>query len=173
MFDRARCVNSLAAVRLIAAALFSSAIASDEASCQSIDAPDTVIVRSGRLRLHPLLWRPRGDGPFPAILHMHGTSGRRFDRDPDAMGPRSGVMATCCCSCFVGARGLSADQGDNITELLTPRQADSGAAAFNRLQLHLLETDHLDDAVAGLAYLRSLGFVDRQRIGVVGHSFGG
>lgn len=160
-------------MRAVVAALVVSVIASGRASCQSIDAPDTVIVRSGALRLHALLWRPRGPGPFPAILHTHGSSGRTFDRDPAAMGATFARHGYVLLFLFRRGQGLSADQGDNITEVLAQRQADSGAAAFNRLQLHLLETDHLDDALAGLAYLRSLGLVDRQRIAVVGHSFGG
>src|SRR4030095_712540 len=51
--------------------------------------------------------------------------------------------------------------------------ADSGEDARNRLQLQLLETDHLDDALAGVAFLRSLGVVNPRRVVVIGHSFGG
>jgi len=51
---------------------------------------------------------------------------------------------------FRRSQGLSASHGANINEVLERRQADSGAAASDRLQLRLLETDHLDDAVAGL-----------------------
>ena len=34
-------------------------------------APDTVVVRNGRVTLRALLWRPAGRGPFPAILVNH------------------------------------------------------------------------------------------------------
>lgn len=74
---------------------------------------------------------------------------------------------------FRRAQGLSADQGSNISELLARREADSGSAAFNRLQLQLLETDQLEDCLAGLRVLRLLPQVDPRRIGFVGHSFGG
>ena len=41
------------------------------------------------------------------------------------------------------------------------------------MQLQLLEHDELDEATAALARLRGRADVDAQRIGVVGHSFGG
>jgi dienelactone hydrolase len=41
------------------------------------------------------------------------------------------------------------------------------------MQLHLLEHDELDEARAGLTFLRTLSGVDSHRLGSVGHSFGG
>jgi dienelactone hydrolase len=40
------------------------------------------------------------------------------------------------------------------------------------LLLVLLTTDHLNDASAGLAFVKTLPFVDAHRIAVAGHSFG-
>jgi dipeptidyl aminopeptidase/acylaminoacyl peptidase len=48
-----------------------------------------------------------------------------------------------------------------------------GQEARNQRQLRLLEGDEMQDAVAGLAYLRALRDVDPKRVAVVGHSFGG
>jgi len=45
------------------------------ARAQSSDGPEDVLIHSGRITLHALLWRPQGRGPFPAILFNHG-SGR-------------------------------------------------------------------------------------------------
>jgi dienelactone hydrolase len=50
--------------------------------------------------------------------------------------------------------------------------AAGGLPARNALQLRLLETDELQDALAGLTYLRGLPRVDPSRVAVVGHSFG-
>ena len=155
------------------ALLFAAAVPEARATGQLPRAPDTVVVSSGSLRLRALLWRPKGAGPFPAVLHTHGSSGRTFDRDPNALGATFARHGYVMLLVFRRGQGLSADQGDNMTEILARRQADSGAASFNRLQLQLLETDHRTDAFAGLAYLRALGFVDPRRIAVVGHSFGG
>jgi dipeptidyl aminopeptidase/acylaminoacyl peptidase len=48
-----------------------------------------------------------------------------------------------------------------------------GEEARKHLQLVLLTTDHLDDAGAGLSFLKNLPYADSQRIAVAGHSFGG
>ena len=41
------------------------------------------------------------------------------------------------------------------------------------MQLRLLEHEELDEATAGLSFLRALPYVDRTRAAVAGHSFGG
>lgn len=41
------------------------------------------------------------------------------------------------------------------------------------MQLVLLTTDHLDDLMAGLSYLKTRPSVDPRRVALVGHSFGG
>ena len=48
-----------------------------------------------------------------------------------------------------------------------------GQEARQRLQMVLLTTDHLDDVMAGLAYLKRAPGVDAGRLAVAGHSFGG
>ncbi len=69
--------------------------------------------------------------------------------------------------------GLSAVQGTNAITLLNAERAAHGQSARNDVQLRLLEGRELDDALAGLAVLRARPDVDRTRIVVVGHSFGG
>jgi dienelactone hydrolase len=51
--------------------------------------------------------------------------------------------------------------------------ATKGQEARNQLQLRLLEIDEMDDALAGLQFVRTLPEVDRERVAVAGHSFGG
>jgi dipeptidyl aminopeptidase/acylaminoacyl peptidase len=58
-------------------------------------------------------------------------------------------------------------------ELLERERAAKGDDAANRLQMRLLETAQLDDALAGVRFLRALPGVDARRVAVVGHSFGG
>ena len=79
--------------RLAAAALTASTIALAlalplvaRAADKASGGPETVVVQSGALELHALLWRPDGHGPFPAVLFNHGSwpgrdtpSGRRPD----------------------------------------------------------------------------------------------
>jgi dienelactone hydrolase len=49
----------------------------------------------------------------------------------------------------------------------------NGEEARKGLQLRLLTTDHLDDVIAGLSFLKKLPRVDANRIAIAGHSFGG
>jgi carboxymethylenebutenolidase len=141
---------------------------------QASSAPDTVVIQNGALRLHALLWRPAGRGPFPAVLFNHG-SGNTAERQlaqAAAVGPvfaRHGYVLL-----FVFRRGsaLSADQGTSAVDLLDRELAAHGQEARNTLQLRLLEGDQLSDALAGLAYLRGLADVDTGRIAIAGHSFG-
>jgi dienelactone hydrolase len=51
--------------------------------------------------------------------------------------------------------------------------AEDGQPGRNRAQLKLLETDELDEALAGLSFLRRLPEVNMRRMVVAGHSFGG
>ena len=48
-----------------------------------------------------------------------------------------------------------------------------GFEAANRLTVHLLETEQLDDQIAGLAYARQLEFVAPNQIAVAGCGYGG
>lgn len=139
-------------------------------SGQTVRGPRTVIVRSGSLRLRALLWQPKGRGPFPAILFSPGSGQNPSPDIPGRVFAKHGYV-------FLGlyrrGQGLSAGQGDESGSLVQRERAANGDDAANRLQLRLLETDQLDEQLSGLAFLRSLPGVDRQRIAVVGHSFGG
>lgn len=74
---------------------------------------------------------------------------------------------------FRRGQGPSADQGPFLPDLLQREQLAKGEQARQRLQLRLLTTDHLDDVLAGIAFLKTSPGIDPARIAVVGHSFGG
>jgi carboxymethylenebutenolidase len=146
--------------------------------------PDTVIVPSGALKLRALLWRPRGPPPFPAVLFNHGSGhGVRApsgDYDEHTMEWQAGILGPVFARhgylfLYVLRRGtgLSGDQGTNSSDRWDRELATNGREARNRLQLQLLETGELDDALAGLAFLRQSPEVDPHRVAVAGHSFGG
>ena len=140
-------------------------------------APETVVVPSGTLRLAGLVWRPAGRGPFPAILFSHG-SGLRVDSAvalarAHAVGPIFAKHGYVCLYLFRRGYGLSAGHGESLKDALERETKARGEEARSRLQVRLLNTDHLDDVTAGLSFLRSLAGVDANRIALVGHSFGG
>jgi carboxymethylenebutenolidase len=131
---------------------------------------ETVVVQNGKLKLHAQIWRPDGKGKFPGILFNHGRGGTPH---PEILAPlfvKHGYVFLA-----IARRGewISADQGEFINNLLDHENEKKGAEAAKQLQVKLMETDHLNDALAGLAYLKKLPYVDANRIAVVGHSFGG
>jgi carboxymethylenebutenolidase len=69
-------------------------------------------------------------------------------------------------------QGLSADQGPFMQDLL--KQAETkGADARKQLHYQLITGSQLDDALAGLTFLKAASDVDPNRIAIIGHSFGG
>jgi len=153
------------------------------AFCQTSQpiAPRIVDIPSGNLHLKAYLWEPTGPGPFPVVLFNHGAGAA------DAQHTAEQTMAEAAASlapvflkhgyaflylCRRG-QGLSADQAPFIQELLQHEEAASGKEARQHLQYILLTTVQLDDALAALSFLKTAPGIDRKRIAIVGHSFGG
>jgi dienelactone hydrolase len=99
------------------------------------------------------LYRPRGDGPFPAMVLLHGCSGlsEHYERWASWL-TEEGYAALVVDSFF--AR--------HISNICGPQ---------GRMTLSV--SDRVWDALGALAYLQSLPLVDRDRIGVIGWSHGG
>lgn len=145
---------------------------------QSHTGPDTVDIPSGNLILKGLLWHPDGHGPFPTIIFCHGSY---EDRDTinsvveqtSLLGPVFAKNGYIFFIIFRSGVGLSKREGLNSAELMKTAYHEKGQEARNRVQLSQLETDQLANMTAGLAYLRKKETVDKKRIAVIGHSFGG
>jgi carboxymethylenebutenolidase len=143
--------------------------------------PETVIVRNDSMTLHGLLWRPRGRGPFPAILFNHGSGRTReelerfgpYEEQAGILGPVFTRHGFVFLFLFRRGVGLSADQGTSSVDLMNAEFAAHGQDGRNTVQLRLLETTEMSDAVAGLTFLRALPEVDPHDVAIVGHSFGG
>jgi carboxymethylenebutenolidase len=151
------------------------------ASGQSTRGPETVVVHNGPIILHALLWRPLGHGPFPAILLNHGSGRSReelerlgpYEGQAEVLGPVFARHGYVFLFPFRQGVGLSADQGPSAIDLMISELAAHGENARNVLQLRLLENRELSDAAAALAFLRGLPEVDKRKVAIVGHSFGG
>jgi carboxymethylenebutenolidase len=145
--------------------------------------PEIVVVPSGSLRLKGFLWRPisSAPSPAPAVLFVHGsgstdaahTCGFTVAETAEKLGlvfAKHGYAFLYLCR---RGQGLSADQAPFMEDLLQTEKAARGNEARKHLQFVLMTTDHLDDELAGLSFLKSLPGLDARRIAVVGHSFGG
>ncbi|HLZ12440.1 MAG TPA: dienelactone hydrolase family protein [Candidatus Acidoferrum sp.] len=143
--------------------------------------PETVVVHNGSAALHAMIWRPQGNGPFPAILMNHG-SGRTpedlvrlgpYEKNAEILGPVFARHGYVFLYLFRRGVGLSTDQGANAIDLMTKEAAAHGQEARNALQMQLLENREMDDAASALKFLRSLPSVDARDVSLVGNSFGG
>ena len=139
---------------------------------QSLSPPETVVVQSGALKLHGLLWWPAGGGPFPAVLFNHGSGSNPEPRLPGALGPVFARHGYAFLWLFRRGAGLSSDQGADSGTLMARALAEKGQEGRNEVQLQLQEIE-LRDVMAGLAFLRAHPGVDGGRVAIAGHSFGG
>jgi carboxymethylenebutenolidase len=127
------------------------------------------------------MWKPAGAGPFPAVLFNHGRSEDPQQHTPtltitaaaQVLGPVFVKHGYAFLYLFRRGEGLSADQGQFIGDLSRREESERGDEARKHLQFVLMTTDHLDDVLAGLAFVKRLPEVDARRIAVAGHSFGG
>jgi dienelactone hydrolase len=121
--------------------------------------PAIVAFPSGPRTLHGFLYRPAGDGPYPAVVYNHGSEAMPGDRRDEAVFyvPHGFVL-------FVPHRrgqGRSSDAGVYIGRLT------DGARVVEELDAQT------DDVIAAVEYVHSLPYVDAARIAVAGCSFGG
>ena len=166
-------MNALTALLL---AIASSAVLALQPSPQASPVPERITVASGSKMLRGLIWRPAGNGPFPAILFNHGSYLSKEPMSPDTpekLGPLFARHGYEFLFFFRQGIGLSADQGTADGDLMARALAEHGNEARNRVQLDLLNGEQLDEVRAGLQFLLQRRDVDARRIGVVGHSFGG
>ncbi len=144
-------------------------------------APQIVDVRSGPLHLKAYFWKPAGPGPFPGVLFNHGsgaadaqhTAGQTMAEAAANLAPvflKNGYAFLYLCR---RGQGLSADQAPFMQEVLQREESARGKEARQHLHYVLVTTEQLEDALAGLAFLRTAPGIDSKRIAIVGHSFGG
>ena len=145
---------------------------------QDLHIPDTAIVRSGNLTLRGLLWHPDAVGKFPAVIFCHGsyeTGDTTFDvvQNIASIGPLFAKHGYLFLGLFRRGVGLSQGQGQNSADLMAKALRENGQEGRNSSQLQQLQTDQLQDMLAGLDFLRKMNDVNKDRIAVAGHSFGG
>jgi dienelactone hydrolase len=102
-------------------------------------------------RIAGVLRKPNGDGPFPAVVLMHGCGGVQPGNEQWVTEITKWGYVTLMVDSF-GPRGLS--------EICTN---------FGRLGV----TDRTFDAYGALAYLQTMPFVDKDRVALMGWSHGG
>jgi carboxymethylenebutenolidase len=91
----------------------------------------------------------------------------------DALGPVFAKNGWVFFGPYRRGQGLSASAGKYIGDEIAAATKTGGLASGAATMVRLLETDHLNDQLAALAWLRTQNFVKADRIAVAGNSFGG
>jgi carboxymethylenebutenolidase len=139
-----------------------------------LPAAESVSFPSGSLTLHGVLYKPEGAGPFPAVVYNHGSAPGMLSKDAfEALGPVFASRGWVFFGPYRRGQGLSASAGPFIGDLIEAARKTGGIRAGAATMVRLLETDHLSDQLAALAWLRAQPFVRPNRIAVAGNSFGG
>jgi carboxymethylenebutenolidase len=137
-------------------------------------ASEIVTFPSGGRELHGVLFKPDGAGPFPTVVYNHGSAAGMLSQQAfDALGPIFVRHGWVFFGPYRRGQGLSAQAGPFIGDQIEAAKKQGGTAAGAAMMVRLLETDHLDDQLAALVWLRKQAFVDPERIAVAGNSFGG
>ena len=118
-----------------------------------------VTVGTGAWRLPGTLALPKGDGPFPALVLIHGSGPN--DRD-ETIGPNKPFadLAT-----GLASRGIAVLRFDKRSKVYGSSMAATGDLT--------VKDEVIDDAVAAVAAARANPHIDPTRVFVLGHSEGG
>jgi len=135
---------------------------------------ETVTFPSGEITLHGVIYKPEGPGPFPAVVYNHGSAPGMMSQEAfAALGPVFASHGWVFFGPYRRGQGLSASAGPYIGDQIAAAQKAGGVSAAAATMVRLLETNHLDDQFAALAWLRKQSYVQPNRIAVAGTSFGG
>jgi Dipeptidyl aminopeptidases/acylaminoacyl-peptidases len=124
------------------------------------------------LTLEGYVYRPSGSGPYPAIVWNHGSEAD----------PYSNEQFLAMAEYFVPAgyvffapirRGQSGSEGAYIQDTLEQIRSTMSPEEGKNYFVHLMETEQLNDQLAGLNWLRAQNYVDGNRVAVMGCSYGG
>jgi carboxymethylenebutenolidase len=137
-------------------------------------AADIVAFPRGKLTLHGVSYKPEGTGPFPAVVYNHGSAPGMLSSEAfEALGPAFASHGWVFFGPYRRGQGLSASAGPFIGDQIAAAEKTGGTSAAGAAMVRLLETDHLNDQLAALAWFRQQRFVRPDRIAVAGTSFGG
>jgi pimeloyl-ACP methyl ester carboxylesterase len=108
------------------------------------------------VKLAGTLTRPKGDGPFPAVLLIAG-SGQQ-NRNEEVLGHKVFLVLAD----YLTQRGIVVLRADK-----------RGVGKSTGKYAEATSADFADDALAGVEYLKTRKAVDPHKIGLIGHSEGG
>src|SRR5215471_3914403 len=112
-----------------------------------------VTFKSGDLSLVGYVYHPDGNGPFPTVIWNHGSEPNPGARQFDAV---ASVFVPAGYAVFAPVRrGQGGSEGTYIIDAVNALRARRDGSALSAT-VKLLETEQLDDQLAGLAYAKTL-----------------
>jgi dienelactone hydrolase len=134
------------------------------------DPGEAITYRSGPYELQGTIYKPKGPGPFPAVLWNHGS-----EKNP---GPQPELAAFYTSHGFVlftpirhGHGGMPGDYIVDLNDRFLAEHKDNEMLAW-KLMVPLHEVYNADVAAA-TDWLKAQSYVDRTRIVITGVSYGG
>jgi pimeloyl-ACP methyl ester carboxylesterase len=112
--------------------------------------------KKAKVKFAGTLTLPKGDGPFPAVVMITGSGPQ--NRDEELLGHKPFLVI----SDYLTRRGIAVVRVD-----------DRGVGGSTGDNNSSTSADFAEDALAGVAFLKSRKEIDAQHIGLIGHSEGG
>ncbi len=159
VFDKAGRIAGFQFIPSLPPAIYEVPDYADPASFEE----EEVAIGSEEWRLPGTLSVPNGDGPFPALVLVHGSGPN--DRD-ETLGPNKPFKDIAW---GLASRGIAVLRYDKRTYVYGPKMV---ADRDLRASLTVKE-ESIDDALHGVAFLEERDKVDASGIFVLGHSLGG
>lgn len=144
-----------------------------QAATAFAEEPRIVAFSSGDLTLRGELFLPAGQGPFPLVLYNHGSAPKMASSQASAIiGPMFAKKGWAFFMPYRRGQGLSENQGNYILDEIRSAKWSLFGNSSKKM-VNLLKTDHLNDQLAALAWLKQQDVVLKDRIVAMGNSFGG
>lgn len=117
------------------------------------------VIENGQWKLPAVLTLPKGDGPFAAVILVHGSGPNDMD---ETIGPNKPFKDIAW---GLASNGIAVFRYDKRTKVYPQECA-------NMMDIFTIDDETVDDAIAAIDLLKKFDKIDEKRIFILGHSLG-